>query len=266
MSDIDSLGSSNRMILATIWPIRILLIMLMFYCVIGDIQIVERKTRDRNNNRGDKAITPATRNRNNNPDETSSRKRTPNGNYEAINSANRYRNNNPDEIGSRKRTPNEIHEAFTSATRNRKKSKKSAYEHPLNDNVTDNKCFHPVVQSKNIPIYWVNLERSERRSVFYTDQMSKMNFIHERVTGVTPTDDVVKNAIIKVIPRVQHTQEELSCVISHLIAIHTAIYDSKADIQNPYALITEDDVNFEMDVDFRSLAESAPKVKVLSSL
>lgn len=200
--------------------------------------MVTQKTRNRNSNRDDKAVIPATRNRNNNPDGNGSQKRTPYRNYEAISSVS-------------------IH---------RKKSKKYASKRHFIDNVTDNKCFHPVVHSKSIPIYWVNLKRSERRSVFYTNQMSKMNFIHQRVTAVTPVDDVVKNTIIKVIPRVQHTQAELSCVISHLIAIHTAIYDSKADIQNPYALITEDDVNFEMDVDFRSLAESAPKVKIFSSL
>jgi len=85
-----------------------------------------------------------------------------------------------------------------------------------------------------------------------------MNFTHERVTGVTPGDDIVKNAKIKVIPAGRHTQEELSCVISHLLAIYRAVYDPKASIDNPYALITEDDINFEMDVDFMSLAESAP--------
>jgi hypothetical protein len=208
------------MILAIIWQIKILLIMLMFYCVIGDIQIIRKKTRKQNNN--------------------------------------------PDENGSRKRTPNVNDKAINPAPSPRKKSKKFPNKRPLIDNVTDNKCFHPVVQSKSIPIYWINLKRSERRSLFYTDQMSKMNFIHERVTGVTPRDDIVKNVIIKVIPRVQHTQEELSCVISHLLAIHRAVYDPKANIDNPYALITEDDVNFEMDVDFMSLAESAPKVRKLS--
>lgn len=172
----------------------------------------------------------------------------------------RNRSDNPDDIKIRETASNVIDKMLPPI--HRKKSKKSVNLRPQNDNVTDNKCFHPVVRSKSIPVYWINLKKSSRRSAFYSDQMSKMNFIHERVSGVTPADDIVKNATLKVIPRVQHTQEELSCVISHLLAIHRAIYDPKADIENPYALITEDDVNFEMDVDFMSLAKSAPKVRI----
>mmetsp|Transcript_1043 Transcript_1043/g.1159 ORF Transcript_1043/g.1159 Transcript_1043/m.1159 type:complete len:109 (+) Transcript_1043:196-522(+) len=108
--------------------------MLMFYCIIGDIQTVRKKTRNKNNN----------------PDENGSRKRIPNVNYKA----NIY--NNPN-------NPNPSH---------LKKSKKPPNKHPVINNVIGNKCFHPVVQSKSIPIYWINLKRSERRSIFYTDQMS----------------------------------------------------------------------------------------------
>jgi GR25 family glycosyltransferase involved in LPS biosynthesis len=58
---------------------------------------------------------------------------------------------------------------------------------------------------------------------------------------------------------IQHTPHELACVASHLLAIHSAVHDETVDPANPYALIVEDDVSFEMDVDFKTLAESAPK-------
>jgi hypothetical protein len=54
----------------------------------------------------------------------------------------------------------------------------------------------------------------------------------------------------------KNTQKELGCVISHLVAMRTAIYSPTATSR--YALIVEDDVYFPFDIDFDALALSAP--------
>lgn len=119
-------------------------------------------------------------------------------------------------------------------------------------------CFQSVDKSKSVPVYWVNMQKSIYRRKYYDVQMDAMGLSNRRIQAVTPADNVVKKTLITVIPRVQHTQVELSCVVSHLIAIHTAVHD-ETHKSNPYALITEDDVHFEMDVDFLTMAENAPK-------
>lgn len=87
-------------------------------------------------------------------------------------------------------------------------------------------CFQPIVPKKSIPVYWVNLERSKNRKKFFTLQMDEMGLRHTRQVAVTPWDEVVKKTKLNVLPKVQHTQNELSCVISHLLAIYSAIHDT----------------------------------------
>ena len=123
----------------------------------------------------------------------------------------------------------------------------------------DGRCIQPVNKSRSVPVYWINLQKSIFRRNYYSYQLDNMGFENQRIKATTRIDSVLLNSLINVVPRVQHTPFELSCVISHLIAIHTAIYDSNPERSgNPYALITEDDVDFEMDVDLLTLAENAP--------
>ena len=89
-------------------------------------------------------------------------------------------------------------------------------------------------------------------------QMECLGLPNQRIKAVTPSDTIFKNTTVRVIPTVEQTPVELSCVISHLVAIHAAVYDETSK-DKQYALITEDDVCFEMDVDFLKLAQSAPK-------
>jgi GR25 family glycosyltransferase involved in LPS biosynthesis len=119
-------------------------------------------------------------------------------------------------------------------------------------------CFQPVDKSKSVPVYWINLQKSNQRRKFYAHQMESMGLTNVMIKAATPNSAIVKKTTITVIPRVLHTQVELSCVVSHLIAIYTAVHDEKHK-SNPYALITEDDVHYEMDVDFLTMAENAPK-------
>ena len=119
-------------------------------------------------------------------------------------------------------------------------------------------CFQPVDKSKSVPVYWINLQKSNMRRKYYALQMDSMGLSNLKLNAVTPANDIVKKTTITVIPRVLHTQVELSCVVSHLLAIYTAVHDENHK-SNPYALITEDDVHYEMDVDFLTMAENAPK-------
>ena len=123
----------------------------------------------------------------------------------------------------------------------------------------DGRCIQRVDKSRSVPVYWINLQKSKFRRSYYSYQMDNMGFENQRIKATIRTDSVLVKSVINVTPKVQHTPFELSCVISHLIAIHTAIYDSNPNrSENPYALITEDDVDFEMDVDLLTLAENAP--------
>jgi GR25 family glycosyltransferase involved in LPS biosynthesis len=89
--------------------------------------------------------------------------------------------------------------------------------------------------------------------------MQQMGMKHKRIRALT-ADEVTGNmTTFHVSPAIQQTPHELACVASHLVAIHSAVHDETIDPTNPYALIVEDDVSFEMDVDFKSLATSAPK-------
>jgi len=87
--------------------------------------------------------------------------------------------------------------------------------------------------------------------------MNHLGFKHQRVRAVTP--DLVKDVKFEIVPRVMQTPTELACTASHLLAIHAAVHDKSLDPQSPYALILEDDVMVEMDVDFAAMADTAPK-------
>ena len=91
--------------------------------------------------------------------------------------------------------------------------------------------------------------------------MHAFGFRHKRMRAVTPSLISIpnKNVTMRVTPHIVQTELEMCCVLSHLLAIYTAVYDDKLDPTNPYALIVEDDVNFEMDVDFAAMADKAPE-------
>eukprot|EP01034_Spumella_vulgaris_P022210 gene22210-28324_t len=82
-----------------------------------------------------------------------------------------------------------------------------------------------------------------------------------RVRAFTPED--VRNRVEKKIVSVQSiikpNENEIACIASHLIAIYRAVHDPVFMSSSPYALILEDDVHFEFEVDFERLVESAPK-------
>ena len=88
-----------------------------------------------------------------------------------------------------------------------------------------------------IPIYWINLERSVDRKEIFEKQLVKYNITnHKRINGIDGLNIDLKN--YNVIDNL--TKFELGCTLSHLKAIKEA-YDNK----EKYVLVMEDDCNFE---------------------
>lgn len=109
-----------------------------------------------------------------------------------------------------------------------------------------------------IPVYYVNLADSKKRRLSYERQMKLLNFHHvHRIEAVLPSSSNIK-INLKISPARENEPKEMSCLASHLVAIYTAVHDDE-EADYPYALITEDDVLYELDVNFTSLALSAPE-------
>jgi len=122
------------------------------------------------------------------------------------------------------------------------------------------RCTDPVEDAEHhIPVFWINLETSVERRQYFAAQMQRMGLRHKRIVGITPRSVLTAEVKVDLVPRVEHTPKEISCVISHLLAIREAIYDTTIGPKNPFALIMEDDVSFEMRVNFRQLAASVPE-------
>jgi GR25 family glycosyltransferase involved in LPS biosynthesis len=114
-----------------------------------------------------------------------------------------------------------------------------------------------VFAPHRIPVYFVNLNESTRRRAAYTRQLSRLGFQHVyRVEARLPN---AKDVSVKVLiaPAVENEPKEQACIVSHLIAMHTAVYD-RNQRDYPYALITEDDILHELDVNYTAFALSAP--------
>ena len=124
----------------------------------------------------------------------------------------------------------------------------------------ESRCTEHVDDAAHrITVFWVNMEKSTARRQYYSAQMQAMGLKNKRIEAATPDSIVIKEVKVDIEPKIPHTPKEISCVVSHLIAMREAIYDKTLGPNNPFALITEDDVSFEMNVNFRALVASAPK-------
>lgn len=90
----------------------------------------------------------------------------------------------------------------------------------------------------NIPIYWINLNRSPGRKQYFKEQLNQYNINnHHRIEGIDGKNlDInhYKNQIENI------TVYELACTLSHIKAINVASKNN-----DEYALILEDDCSFE---------------------
>ena len=93
---------------------------------------------------------------------------------------------------------------------------------------------------KDIPIFWINLDRSERRRTIMQTKLDKYNLNHTRIEAVDGNkielDEYNKNYIINE----KMNKYEIACALSHMKVIQHC-YDQGLE----YALILEDDANFD---------------------
>jgi GR25 family glycosyltransferase involved in LPS biosynthesis len=125
--------------------------------------------------------------------------------------------------------------------------------------------------SSSIPVYYINLESSGDRRQYMERYLQQIQVKYQRIQALTVKDvnKYVKSKISSVFNQLKPNLKEIACIASHLIAMHTAIrsYDqslkeagssSTSRTLPPYALIVEDDVMFEFDINLEELINHAP--------
>jgi GR25 family glycosyltransferase involved in LPS biosynthesis len=145
-------------------------------------------------------------------------------------------------------------------------------------------------------VFYINMDRSVDRNINMRNHLKQLKLKFQRIRGIIPSEIYIptdiqntwqtKWCMLETEESIPHksivsanqshilngynsimlamcgrgnkknTQKELGCVISHLVAMRTAIYSPTATSR--YALIVEDDVYFPFDIDFDALALSAP--------
>jgi hypothetical protein len=106
-------------------------------------------------------------------------------------------------------------------------------------------------------VFWINLPGNHERREHTKRLLHRSGFLHHvRVDAVAPGTDSFALAQLEK-PCKRNTDKDIAVILSHLRAIHAAIYhDPQQD--HPYALILEDDVKFLFALNFTALVQSAP--------
>ena len=155
----------------------------------------------------------------------------------------------------------------------------------LSDTISNGSCQWDSTRENNPTVYWINVENSNLRRQYMQDHLESLSFKHHRVVAVSPSSPTYNLSKLQK-PCKRNTEKDISTIMSHLKAIHTAIYSnqsyanhsskrqlrkelrSKKDAStdgiistnmSDYALIMEDDVKFIYQLNFTSLILSAPK-------
>ena len=93
---------------------------------------------------------------------------------------------------------------------------------------------------KDIPIFWINLERSERRRTILQTELDRYNLNHTRIAAVDGNNIDLDECNKKYTINEKMNKYEIACALSHMKAIQHC-YDQGLE----YALILEDDANFD---------------------
>lgn len=154
--------------------------------------------------------------------------------------------------------------------------------------VSNGSCNWDSTAASNPSVFWINMEGSTTRRQYMEDQLRFLKFRSHRVVAVAPGSPTYNITKLQK-PCKRNTDTDISLILSHLTAIHRAVYveeneygrrcdhvkkqnlrsncsfqsDAKRSSQEPrisdYALITEDDVQFSYQLNFSALISSAPK-------
>lgn len=120
----------------------------------------------------------------------------------------------------------------------------------------NNSIFKHSEDGQQIPVFWINMDAAHRRRKSFEKQLDRLGFKNQRISAVSPSSGIKYKREVR--PLILETPSELACLSSHLLAIYAAVHDNHLNPQHPYALIIEDDVVFEQDVNFTALAINAP--------
>lgn len=101
----------------------------------------------------------------------------------------------------------------------------------------DEKHVHNIL--KDVPIFWINLERSERRRNIMQTRLDKYNLNHKRIEAVDG-NEIDFEEYKKKFNIGRLNKYELACTLSHMKVIKHCY---NQDLE--YALILEDDTNFD---------------------
>ena len=102
-------------------------------------------------------------------------------------------------------------------------------------------------------IFYININKSKDRNNRFRSRLENTSYVLRRIEAITP--ETLNNKVIRLPEHCKSlTNEELSCSLSHLKAIHTAYH-----AQLKYVLIMEDDIYFMKHPDWEVLINSAPR-------
>jgi hypothetical protein len=109
----------------------------------------------------------------------------------------------------------------------------------VNATCTWKKCRLDAGASSNcLKVYWINVESNTNRRSFMEEQLKQLNFPNERINAIVPSSPGYNISLLQK-PCKRNTEKDLACILSHLTAIHRAIYDESNDANSDYALIME---------------------------
>ena len=102
----------------------------------------------------------------------------------------------------------------------------------------DEKHVHNIL--KDVPIFWINLERSERRRNIMQTRLDKYNLNHKRIEAVDGNKIDLEEYKKKFTINEKLNKYEVACALSHMKVIKYC-YDQGLE----QVLILEDDANFD---------------------
>ena len=117
-----------------------------------------------------------------------------------------------------------------------------------------------IPKIQDIPVYFINLKDEVERRQLMKKQLQELGFVDINHVDAWTGDDVnqrVNQLVTSIDNLIRPNNNEIACIASHLWAIYSAITDPLNS--SPYAIILEDDTNFQFTVDWRDMLNKAPE-------